>query len=120
MDELNLYHTFHRQELDLQLLQGFESRVLSQSGEVSFANLLLVQRTIVFLNFFFNFCVWTCTYAIFFAVRVNNVGDLSEKYRVEGNFWYTSAKSFQCSVTFVGYLDKHICIKHMSNLVTKS
>lgn len=53
MDELNLYHTFHPQELDLQLLQGFESRILSQSGEVSFANLLLVQRTIVFLNFVF-------------------------------------------------------------------
>lgn len=55
MDELNLYHTFHPQELDLQLLQGFESRILSQSGEVSFANLLLVQRTIVFLNFVFEF-----------------------------------------------------------------
>ena len=55
MERLNLYHTFHQQELDLQLLQGFESRVLSQSGEVSFANLLLVQRTIVFLNFFLIF-----------------------------------------------------------------
>lgn len=53
MEALNFYHKFHQQELDLQLLQGFESRVLSQSGEVSFANLLLVQRTIVFLNFFF-------------------------------------------------------------------
>lgn len=53
MEALNFYHRFHQQELDVQLLQGFESRVLSQSGEVSFANLLLVQRTIVFLNFFF-------------------------------------------------------------------
>lgn len=76
MDPLNLYYTFQQQEPDLQLLQGFESRVLSQSGEVSFANLLLVQRTILFLNFFFNFWVWTRTYAIFFAVRVNIVGDL--------------------------------------------
>ena len=55
MDELNLYYTFQQQEPDLQLLQGFESRLLSQSGEVSFANLLLVQRTIVFLNFVFEF-----------------------------------------------------------------
>lgn len=38
MEALNFYHKFHQQELDLQLLQGFESRVLSQSGELLSVN----------------------------------------------------------------------------------
>lgn len=60
MDELNFYNKSKQQELDLQMWPGFESRGLCQSGEVSFANVLLVQRTTydsVFelLFFFLNF-----------------------------------------------------------------
>lgn len=44
MASLNLYNSYQQQEFDLQLLQGFESPGLSQSREVSFANLLLVHN----------------------------------------------------------------------------
>lgn len=42
---MDFYNKSKQQELDLQMWPGFESRGLCQSGEVSFANVLLVQRT---------------------------------------------------------------------------